>query len=810
MDYFTQLLESYSKLKKRKLKLLEQQDANSVAQSEVKKAQALIPAPNHRQPYVVPKELTPGVTTGLAIFKTGQDIWKFAPLAKDGKVSLTHSKPISDPRFIGHFYQKPEGQKAEKTDDQADGQQPSLEQPEMPVDPSENEVEQIWAEAQGELGNCQGIIDTIGKPFDVWSGRGVEMVGVKQKKSLWEYVFGRQSGLKKLLNGVRRFKLINGRASLQKGKIDVGDRKLVSENIVKLLKLLNDKDTDWNSIENKNFLASTFRLTADGSVFVRVGLGDLGVSFRDRNGSFKLMLNAALEKANIEQSVITKVVSSVGGLNAARGSLFEIFPLMMDIISSLKRKENPQQRKLLEVLQSELEDKFASLSLANEAWTKLADEQALTEEESEVLAGLQILHPNGELDRKALIRALGLVHLRTSRLGVDVRVPYGLVTGDGERTDMFEGFKDREQGVTSLMSLGFSREESENALETRTLDELVSSGGLTAEQSQRIQTIYGVKGDTKLHMMSISMKAYIDASDIKLGTMTSGSFKTFIESDPNRNPLLQRAIASVGRATFDRARGVFREMESIYTSVDALQFNMSVTSVDGRSTQGVLTDVAKSVTDIISLNKDFESLFGSEAGRDELVKDLNNLAKRVMETSPGENNDRLQQLFKIALSSYLRGKKLHAMSQSEDPDVKRKARSYAALQTWGSMGCARQTIAAPVDLSTGTSRIFSQNDALKKITDPRGDWDQEIDENGNIYYRHKRNKEAKVTMRSSYRRRDGTSGGIGVTMSGHINAEAMELLSPEKMGETFISAGSLLAEFLRFQNDFMSKLLKLQ
>lgn len=815
MDYFTQLLESYSKLKKRKLKLLEQQDANSVAQSEVRNAQAIGPEPpTFQKPYIVPKEKTPGVDYGLAIFKTSQGIWKFAPLKADGLPNI--AKPLSDPTFIGYFYQKAEGKEAGNLDNQAAGQQPALQQPQNPVDDGEIGLDNMWQEASVEIGDGKNIIDSIGKAdWDVWfeSGRGTG-----GRESFTSYLFGSaRHSLQKLLNGVMRFKISDGGiATTAAGQISIGERQIVSSNLIKLMKLLNDPETDWKSTENKNFLYSTFQTLSNGTIVVRTGLGDLGVAFRDTNGSLNLMLNAALKQSEISLRTLHKEVDSTGAMNNIRGSIVENFPMLMDCLVALgKGKDDPILSTIKEQLLNELHGKMSLLAKAREQWTQLAENQALTEEELADLEALNILYENGEENMSNLVRSLGILHNRSRARGADVRIPYGLQTRNGERTDMFEGFKSREAAISALAKYGYSPEAADGLLSVKTVDQLVAEGGLKPEMAERIKAIYKVNGDEPLHMLSISMKAYMNVNKVKIGTMSTGSFSTFMGSDSAKNPFLQKAIKSVGQDKFSEAQAVHNDMEKIYNGVQTLDVKMKVRGKGKSMQQNVIADIAANVKELLKNDSDFEELYGSRKESNKIKKDLHNLASKILETNPEATEEELAIYFKKSLVSYLKDKKLHTMNRraqkSGDSALASKVESYNIMRAWGTFGCAQETVAEPQELLTGESYRFSQNKILREIS--QGKWKQEISESGNVtFYRVGENgkidKKTSITLDTSFVRRSG--GGFGTTMSGHISKAAMIAMDPKNLHEARIDAGRLLQEFLDFQNKFMSRLLKLQ
>lgn len=707
MDYFTELLESYSKLKKRTLKLLvENQDPQMIAKQELTKAQSNNPPPTLSQPYIAQ-----GVRAQVGIFQTPKG-WKYAPIGSDGFPNAGKSRFIDQDfnTFVGYF--KDDGAGME---DQGGFQR---------AEPGSNIAASPFAEQDPELATAaqEAFQNMALMAGNLFKGLDKQFITGKQwgtAPMFATYVFGKTPQALESQLLFLKTKIV--RDDVNKDYITVAqppDPKTVKDVAKRLEELFKfaTKDDDL-TLDEKNRILSTFAVTDNGNVSVFTEDDDSGYVFKDDNGFFKNLLAAVQHKFGFKiREINTKRQISKGVDNNIRGvALEEILPVFsmqrkMQELAALGRNTKPLAKVANDLLNL-VREKLSKLAINYETWIKSHQQSALDPED------VRIINEVGALvgpDGNKIITAM----MNVSKQSLAVRKPdliitKGRETGEGRRQDTFEIFTDFAKAKMALIKTGYD-------------DETVSTKGLIKQAAveevfQGREDIYkaalkaGIfKKGQKVFYTPISLKNYISLDKAVFGTSTQTSISDFINGntkDPE-NLFMKKftEMTAMNPENHKAVKSYNKDLREIWDKVASVPKIAKVKNGRGSLINSKpFREFIQSTLDLIQKNSTYEEL-SDISSEDSPKNKITSMIKKYLESD--DEDDILQDKIKAYVAQYTKNTKLIGDLKAGDINAK----YYLAMKMFNSGGSFDDGLVCDYrGLGTKENYSFLQNDVMRDV-----------------------------------------------------------------------------------------------
>ena len=746
MDYFTELLTSYSLLKKRKLKLLVENDRPT---AEAKANQLVKDAEN--------KTFTqPAIGDGPrykigAYRKADTGEIKFGKLGSDGQISGWQKSAATDMEtLIGMF-------SSDETKDPNHGKKPPATKG---ADPGQTTMKLLGAESPDlafdisqDFMELAAIIqspkftENLSKEaYDKFiKAIGKGNVDELSSKRLGNYLFGAtpQSLELQLASKVSKIVRAGDQFVEVPEPLDAQVKKEASRTVLELVKKISKRgDRDAKSIDVKNFLRSKFGIGQDGSVTVFTSMvSEDGVVFKDSQGILKVMLESLSEMTQDSESpegakprvlkVAEERTKNVGEANNIRGTLLEdILPSISIAGMSARMPANHPNKtaleKSLKAVYAKLQDKLVRFTQFAEAWTVKFENTVMLPEEKEVYDELlKYTGPNAALPLKALFDASKSA-LKDRQ--ADFFIPVGQVVGNGRKSDILECYTDLNKATRIYQSLGVQDPLNEGFFSVTNLAEMKAKKLLTPEIGAALLA-NGIGPDTPIYVPETSLKNYKELKEIKAGTMRSGSFNEFIRGGNENLDFLQAGLKELGLPNNESLIAYHERLEEIYKSISTLGPQRSRSATGKEVNFNSLENVAEAASELILKNKSFEELFGKESLKNIEAQIIADLKDYNESSTEWKKNKSVGEKIKHNLIAYLKNKKLEKDLTSGSPLEQESARNYVLMKLWGAGGSAAKGMMLDArGLHTGENYVLHQNQVISEIiqsmkkTDPPGPW----------------------------------------------------------------------------------------
>lgn len=733
MNYFTELLESFEKLKKRKLKLLESVDPEQWAQSELQKAQQQNPPPSTAVPYI-----TMGVRKKVAIFNSAKG-WKFSPVNNDGSVNVGQSK------FLDRFYQQFVGMFRE--DDDGKQQTANDSKPKVKLGGGELLQQTDMFEMHGEELNpaIEAFQDIAIIANNVYTNLPAKLVKGKNWGSpalFSNYLYGaRKQSLESLTINVKTKINYDEDTNTYVTTVEPPNAGVVSE-VSKKIKLIveslaKDNITDSATLHK---LESSFAINSDGSVSIFSDTIDSGLVYKDDNGFLKMLISALniKFKVKVRKIDLSKQVST-GLDNVTRGvALEEVLTLfsMEKKIQEMTAVNHPGVKILQKELKAnffEIKQKLKVMKQTYQSWVKAYNESALEPEDVKIINTFAALLGDGS---EKLIASM----VKVSKDAIAVRKPdfiltKGRETGEGRRQDTFEIHSDFNKAKTGLLKMGYTDEEIslKGMIKEAPIEEVFKG------RENKLAAVIGsglfLKGQ-KVFYTPVSLKNYIGLDEAVFGSTTVGSNKNFMDgvsNDPN-NLFLKKYADTTGMSKEIHA-GVMKYSESLHTlGGDIRKLEAKVKARSGTTGKVVNSSPFRSFVentlDLLKSNSSYRDLYDAE-NPDSTLYNLSLLLDKYK--SSDEDDTDLENKIKQYTATWLKNRKLAHDIEKGD----KNAIHYLAMKLFNSGGCVDDGLMCDYrGLATGERYSFNQNDVIKEVLQSfvNGDGKWKMSSNGNNFH----------------------------------------------------------------------------
>ena len=576
MDYLTELLKSYDKLKKRKLKLLKESDdpdAESKASQAFQQATQLSNSgkpPNLAQPFV-----TDGGKNQVAIYQKKDGSWK-GSIFSNGKVLGGKNEVFIEQeweRFVGFFkgegvsnagYEKSQPGEFAGASEALEG---AFEQSEKVTD----NLLEMAVELQGAFTNLGGE-KTFGKSYAQFT----------------TFFFGssNQSLERHLVNSKIKIQVIkdsegNSNYVGVPTQPDPNTIEEVSKNLLDLVKVVSKQD-----LKGFEDIKGRFAINKDtGHVTVFSEGNDSGLVFQDQNGFFKLFLKAAESKfgQKVRAIEVLKEVSEIID-NHMRGSSMEDVLTILAMQKQIKKgRTDPNLiQSVTQLISNDLLQRLQKLRMAKESWVAIHSQSALEPEDIEIINAVSTMLGEGGFD---LVSAL----FQVSRDALKNRSPDFILSkarevGEGRRQDTFEVYSNEQEGIQALLNMGYHLDEvrQKGLIKPIGLEELFQTNPRMYKYA--IQSGIFQKGQMVFYT-PVSLKNYMDLENVNLGHSEGNSTSDFIQGnskDPNNlNFKKFQEISGIRPDQHERAKSYNKSLDDIDNKIQGLETLANVRTENG-------------------------------------------------------------------------------------------------------------------------------------------------------------------------------------------------------------------------------------
>ena len=732
MDYFTELLDSYSRLKKRKFKILEQGgpnqiDDNRVAQASNIFANALQKGTPNRTGTTVEGVVgsnkykyfkgTKTVTIGMAMGSWDETTKTLSPQNNNTKsfkqlLTLILGGASGTGTDAGTVAPPKKGMTFGAGED---------------AKTLQNSIDEYGVLAERVR---EAIKET--KEYQEWESKG--------RKKFWEYVTGNYS-IPALMSKMTLVKVLDGQYEIDsETTAPPEDIQQVTRNIDELYRLLQENPNNLSINEVKKLL-SCFAVFENGSVALKLN-GRMYIG-SDGNGSLKMMLRILESRLKVKDEqfsleVMGSLSNSTGALSNIIGKFNEyshnITSLVNMVLQNPELKNNPAFMRVYSKAMQDFKKYYEGLKALKVELTANEEGYVVNEQTQEFIDAIQEAlddFQDGvntfEQQLALSIKRLGSVAIER---GSDFSIPYGSIVGKGERTDNLEVYENAEKIETSLRNQGVPEDLIKGAYKEVTLAELIAAEGeqgITREVAdavvEALKFKFGDKFDlnTKFCVTSESLKAYKDTSKIKGGQSAAGQRAAALNEvltliRQGQGEKIDKFMVD-GFAHIDSALGsntsrddvleMHQEFEKDYSTITSLDSPEALTTTKSgsRAKIKVSKNIAKIYHDHIKKQKGYEDSV-SEAELKKLIDDINE------SDNPPETQQDLHKALMSKVALHIKHKKLKEYSESGDANKQRRSAAYMAMEAWQTAGCRQNTFLNVIGTQTNVRMRAFQNDIM--------------------------------------------------------------------------------------------------
>lgn len=770
MEYFHQLLESYNKLKKRKLKLrlVEAADPNAEARA---KSEMMIAQQQGATSYNSYK--VPGISKNLFIFFTKKGEPKFANAAsnKNGVYSALggyNQKFINQDwdEFVNYFVENSqESEKGQEGQGEQMGQDPTMQaSQQMQAQEMMQQASPISIRTEEEIGpileNC-------------WDNTPKTLLDGSKKFATFEeftnVILG-DNGMSiesHILNAVKLNREGLGSLTPNTDPVDPTLQSRVADRFIKLFTVLSKSD-DTLSQDDRDFIEDYFIEMSDGSVTISVDTDEEnGLNFKDTTGILKLTLNTMKQKFSVNPRF-----SDFSGLTDKssdeefRGvSMEEILPLLEMIQrcqkdttmiqkSGILTPAEPKSCGVAKILSENFAHKIEKMKQVHAEWSQTREMGAIDASDMATIAFLEtFVGPNSKDMFKALIDA--------SKAGIKTRkadyiLPVGRVVGMGKRDDVIEIFNDRNQAIKALVKSGFRQERAEQMVKVAKAQKVLELNPGYAKFGVRSGA---VKRDQEIYYYGTSLKNLLDIKKTPLGKGSTEGFKEFLAKDSD---LKGNMHVDLGLGDLAEVTGYMSKLDKVEKTANSIPTKALVSS--GRNSAklirvNALKELMGNVEASIKKNHTVDELQQGELkSLLSLVSEYKELENKMDDPEILKSRRAIEKEFRGRVGSLAARTKLFKDIRSKDPSVSGPARKYLIAQMYYSGASNNNsTLVDARGLRKNENFTFSHNDAivpvLKDLAAGGKEWSMTAN-NSSVTINNVNNPSLKLNFKIEYRYRE--------------------------------------------------------
>tara|TARA_R110002124_G_scaffold40345_1_gene126234 strand:+ start:98 stop:2821 length:2724 start_codon:yes stop_codon:yes gene_type:complete len=590
MDFYKELLESFSRIKGRKLRLLEGEelDPEAVALATQAKAQGA-KQPGMKAGEARPIE-TPGGGLPVIVWVTQDDVKKIVFKIGDG---YAQGVDANWEAFVSAFTEEGSQDSGERKKRGASKStastfvDPGLEVlDQYPVD------EETKTKVAGLYTKITGMAEKIYNSwmFQLKKGSREFIEGdadefAKSPATFRNYLVGasRQSFQQKLVAPKSSLLFEGGVWEKQDYSLDAVQLAGITESYHDLLNLISNDRVKCDSLTQQKVLEK-FSKTPNGNVIIKPKTGDKNqaLSFADDTGQMKNLLDMVELKCpnmKVREEVIKAPLGGGGSDNAVRGLGFEKILELVSLISMNKEKPNDRLQALINFKISELTRKLQTLRSVVERWVDDSKLSAMDPEDLEIagdiikmLKGKMIGASEGSVGQQA--ESLFTRMLEHSKEAMRVRrplvfLPVGDQVGGGKRQDILEIYSSAEEAVAAAARSGIKIDKKDIKCGPAK-NFFIGGKGQGNDQA----TLTALEGAGKLNRnqsvctLKVSLKNYMSLDWAKYG---GGRYSTFKGLMTGKNDDFLNSIAANLRIPVPQEETLDANGDPIPTELDELK-----------------------------------------------------------------------------------------------------------------------------------------------------------------------------------------------------------------------------------------------
>jgi len=467
--------------------------------------------------------------------------------------------------------------------------------------------------------------------------------------------------------------------------------------------------------------------------------------FTDDKGLLKDSMTKAFEKCKFEDGIpqISILSEETGGNsdNNTLGTGFELFQKLATLVQGAARirasgEEVPNDLGAeLRYVADKLQKRMSGLSASARTAFIIQKTAGLSPEDSSIVNDLRDLLTGTDDDglslyRKMLEFSLAIVKDRNP----DYITEAGQETKFGQRQDIREYYSSEDKARKALAKSGLNP----NNYDLSSLNELRDAGFMTSRDVRAALALKMVPDeDTPIAVTKTSMKAY---RSLKRVTWGKGSENTYLEmmkegfGEGDHGDLISTMLDDMGvsdqdkPAEWQRMVNYHRELANIHDSVESVPLTTEMLSSDGKQLLVKSGDIlADQVETILSNNSSYSEL--TDGDRSHIISIIKNLKK---EKGKEYTKEALFVRLKKEVVTFLTHKKLESdLANSSTRDNALRSILSKVYHAGGSSDSKLNETA--FGWAESRTHVFSRNDVLRDIAQGRRGWD--IDSDGSDFSR---------------------------------------------------------------------------
>lgn len=754
MDYLNQLLESYSRLKKRKLVLLEAVQLNAKAKSLAMQyvSQAKVGAQTGAK---VPIKEIPGASVWVAVEgkAQGQVVFDGFPGPRQGKgINIDPQGKAPGPQNFNDFVSLLTGD-----------EEPN--QPELQA----NQPNQLAGQSLSMSPQMVGAGDALGKAmkafeniqlnaqaaYDKISKKFREHPTTATPDSFVNWLVG---GDPKSLEGQITmcntvvFDVEDNIIGINPGMVNPELVANVAESLDDVIRILGKSAPTREDLDD---VMNKVRINTDGtiSVFSFSKAIPEGMAFTDRSGSFKNFLNAFEDKyknSNFKLAVNTIAgEKTTGADNRIRGDFLEKIPTIVSILNNCNPGteaicQSVAKSKLLEFAQG-----IEKIIEVNQAWSLLLqDDQAVQEQDRLILDTLKKFL--GENNQNSIVVAKAIVKL--SKMSMKKRkagliINKGKQTKNGIRHDTFEVWKTQEEAEQALINSGYTINYIKKHGLIKRMEKTKAFDG--DPELLKVASGYG----NEVFMSTVSYKHSLELNEAKMGDLSHASIPRILGEKPDsiETANFQKAIKENLNMSDEDVLNVAKytkHIEGVKDTVFNLPDKATVTDKNQKTIKVNSLDHFVGMVEE-TMRKHYTQ---DDMKRDDILAVASVLKKYVVDRrQPGTNKELNKKVRKYACT-LLQNHKLISDIRKGLPEAK----NYLAAKLFACAGSTDNGLICDYrKLYSGESYSFRQNEVLRNVINDwmgnSGNW--KLKASGNTFiWENATNPEIKLTLRDSIKK----------------------------------------------------------
>jgi len=739
MDFFTELLESFSRKHDRKLRLLEQ-EADPEAEALAKQALAQGSQQSAQESFNNP------ITTpnGNQIY-----IWR----TTKGKVNFNY-QPIAFPsfgvddnyeKFVGSFKKDAEVFDPEKERQESQQRKEEKDREDRRKSVLDSNMAKENPEIVGEIVNNvnefdQAITDLLCTEDESINPDYMDQVQFAPNAS-WakckphlQFLRGNQRGNveRQLIADVPVLRF-DGKT----GKYFVDSEPAVASQALEISRALNVLAKAAAGDESaKEEACNRFKVTEGGglkgvTVYTEVdseGRGLTGRVFNNEASARSLKGLMGMAGCSVEPQSATKAVAagSAGAESNIRGTLGEIAKVVGTDLSNLVRAkaaagmgvETPEIKALQDIVlerSKEVLDLLGNLNEQRESWIDKSQGAVVSEEEQAELEAISEIVGDKDKTMRFMTAILSMA-ATTSRLRKPmVTVQVAEQVGKGDKQDVLECWGSREEALAGLRKS--EQYEIDGEVRSRVTEGDIAEvpASEVFKNNPELLDKYIKAGvikskDQMLYASEVSLKTLLRLSSAKQGETTSKKVsETIVEGEDPRAQNFNNKISPKDQSSIKKIQ---KDVDTIKDRVEKLQTKVKVKTKDGVVTQNSLNTYAKEVVAHLKKNRTFGEIKESDD-----IAELEEYIKSMDTNDPKMTDKKIQEKVRDKIFKMTTFAKIQNMADKGGAN-ERKAAMYALAVFNVAGGSARDSTVFQVDvLDEMASYVSTQNGEMQSALD---------------------------------------------------------------------------------------------